>query len=196
MLDNFIKSYAQKVTKLSLFVAIATVIVVVMSAMGGKNLFFNNDYRIFFSPDDEKLLAFENLQDTYTKNDNVIFVLAPKEGEVFTPNTLAAIEDLTDRAWKTPYSIRVDSLSNYQLSESIEDDMSVGDLYEDGASLSSEDIQKIKEVSLSEPLLLHRLISEKADVTALNITMEFPLEEANEAGEMVLSDPTKQVEEV
>jgi len=33
-------------------------------------------------------------------------------------------------------------------------------------------------------------------VTALNITMEFPLEEANEAGEMVLSDPTKQVEEV
>jgi len=98
-----------------------------MSAMGGKNLFFNNDYRIFFSPDDEKLLAFENLQDTYTKNDNVIFVLAPKDGEVFTPNTLAAIEDLTDRAWKTPYSIRVDSLSNYQLSESIEDDMSVGD---------------------------------------------------------------------
>ena len=44
---------------------------------------------------------------------------------------LAAIEDLTERAWKTPHSMRVDSLSNYQHSESIEDDMSVGDLYED-----------------------------------------------------------------
>ena len=41
--------------------------------MGAKNLFFNNDYRIFFSPDDPRLQAFENLQNTYTKNDNVLF---------------------------------------------------------------------------------------------------------------------------
>ncbi|MGK0270198.1 MAG: putative RND superfamily exporter protein [Cocleimonas sp.] len=196
MLNSFIKNYAQKVTKLGWLLSILTLVLVLLASMGGKNLFFNNDYRIFFSPDDTRLRAFENLQNTYTKNDNVLMVLAPKDGVVFEADTLAAIEDVTERAWKTPYSMRVDSLSNYQNSESIEDDMSVGDLYEDGKSLNAADIQRIKSIALSEPLLLHRLISEKAHVTALNITMEFPPEIENDKGEMVAADPTKQGMEV
>ena len=196
MINNSINKYAAGVTKFRWVIAILTVIVVMFAAMGGKNLFFNNDYRIFFSPEDERLQAFENLQNTYTKNDNVLMVFAPKDGVVFKPKTLAAIEDVTERAWKTPYSMRVDSLSNYQHSESIQDDMSVGDLYEEGQSLSDADIKRIKGVALSEPLLLHRLISEKAHVSAINITMEFPVEEQNEQGEMIKADPTKQGEKV
>ena len=196
MINEKIKRYAHGVTQLKWLVTILTVVIVLLAGMGGKNLFFNNDYRIFFSPEDKRLQAFENLQNTYTKNDNVLMLLAPKDGVVFKAETLAAIEDITERAWKTPYSMRVDSLSNYQLSESIEDDMSVGDLYEDGSVLSEADIQKIKTHALAEPLLIHRLISEKAHVTALNITMEFPLQIANDKGEMILADPTKQGEEV
>ena len=196
MLNGFIKNYAQGVTKLGWLISIVTIVLVLLVGMGGKNLFFNNDYRIFFSPEDTRLQAFENLQNTYTKNDNVLIVLAPKDGVVFKAETLAAIEDATERAWKTPYSMRVDSLSNYQYSESIVDDMSVGDLYEDGKSLNAEDIQRIKQIALVEPLLVHRIISDKAHVTALNITMEFPPKIANEKGEMVAADPTKQGQEV
>lgn len=196
MINEKIKSYAQGVTKFGWLITILTLVLVLLAGVGGKNLFFNNDYRIFFSPDDKRLQAFENLQNTYTKNDNVLMLLAPKDGVVFKADTLAAIEDLTERAWKTPYSMRVDSLSNYQLSESIEDDMSVGDLYEDGKSLGAEDIQRIKTIALSEPLLVHRIISETAHVTALNITMEFPIQIQNEKGEMILADPTAQGMEV
>ena len=196
MLNSFIKNYAHRVTKLDWVLTIATIIFVLMAAMGGKNLFFNNDYRIFFSDQDPRLQAFENIQNTYTKNDNVLIVLAPKDGVVFKQETLAAVEDLTERAWKTPYSMRVDSISNYQHSESIEDDMSVGALYEEAATLSADDIQRVKSIALSEPLLLHRLISEKAHVTALNIIMEFPLKVENDKGQMVAADPTKQGMEV
>ncbi|NIQ76004.1 MAG: hypothetical protein GWO08_11395, partial [Gammaproteobacteria bacterium] len=56
----------------------------------------------------------EELQDTYTKNDNVLFVIAPDDGVVFKPETLEIIAEMTDRAWETPFSIRVDSLSNFQ----------------------------------------------------------------------------------
>ncbi len=191
-----LKKYAQGVTKFGWLISILTLVVVLLAAVGGKNLFFNNDYRIFFSPEDPRLQAFENLQNTYTKNDNVLILLAPKDGVVFKADTLAAVEDITERAWKTPYSMRVDSLSNYQHSESIEDDMSVGDLYEDAKSLSAEDIQRIKSVALSEPLLVHRIISEKSHVTSLNITMEFPLQMENDKGEMVAADATKQGVEV
>jgi predicted RND superfamily exporter protein len=127
-------------------------------------------------------------------------VLAPKNGKVFTRKTLTAIEDITERAWTTPYSMRVDSLANYQYSESIEDDMSVANLYEEAGNLSDADLKKIKAVSLNEPLLLHRLISEKAHVTSVNITMEFPkkimVKGADGKEVEKLADPTKQVTKV
>lgn len=196
MFSSYLQKYGQGVTKFAWFISILTLVIVLLASAGGKNLFFNNDYRIFFSEDDPRLKAFEDLQNTYTKNDNVIMVLAPKDGVVFKADTLTAIEDVTERAWSTPYSMRVDSLSNYQHTESIEDDMSVANLYEEGKLLSDSEVTKIKSVVLAEPLLVHRLISEKAHVTAINITMEFPPEIPNEDGEMVAADPTAQGVEV
>jgi len=192
-----IEKYAQMVVKFRWVFLIFSVLFMLLSTIGAQNLFFNNDYRIFFPPEDPRLIAFENLQNTYTKNDNVLMVLAPKNGNVFTKETLAAVEDITERSWQTPYSIRIDSLSNYQHSESLaKDEMSVSNLYEDAKQLSAVDIQKVKTVSLNEPLLLHRLISEKGHVTAINMTMELPPEELNKKGEMVKADPTAQVTKV
>jgi len=191
-----IKQYAEFVIKYRWAFLILSLLIVIFSGMGAKNLHFNNDYRIFFSPEDPRLQAFENLQNTYTKNDNVLLVLAPKDGKVFTPKTLAAIEDITERAWQTPYSIRVDSLSNFQHSESVEDDLSVGDLYENGKQLTANEIKRIKGIALNEPLLVHRLISDKAHVTAVNMTMEFPKTIADGKGGQKAADPTKQVAEV
>ena len=192
-----IKKYADFVVKYRWAILVLMLLLVAVAGDGAKKLVFNNDYRIFFSPDDPRLKAFENLQNTYTKNDNVLMVLAPKDGKVFDRKVLAAIEDITERAWKqTPYSIRVDSLSNYQHSESIEDDMSVGDLYEDANSLSDKDLKRIEKVALNEPLLVHRLISPKGHVTAINITMEFPKTITDDKGGEHKADPTKQVTEV
>jgi len=76
----------------------AALAVAAVAASGARFLSFSNDYRIFFSKENPQLLAFENLQDTYTKSDNVLFVLAPTEGDLFTPGTLSAIEWLTEQA--------------------------------------------------------------------------------------------------
>ena len=72
-------------------------------------------YRVFFGKDNPQLKAFDAVQDIYTKNDNILFVVAPDDGEVFTRQTLAAVEDLTAEAWKVPYAIRVDALTNFRI---------------------------------------------------------------------------------
>jgi len=64
----------------------------------GFPLKFDTDYRVFFSEDNPELLAFERLKNTYTKNDNVLFVLAPKDGQVFSHETLVAVAWLTKAA--------------------------------------------------------------------------------------------------
>ena len=55
-----------------------------------------------------------------------------------------AIEELTEAAWEVPWSSRVDSLVNYNHSEAVEDDLNVERLVDDAASLSDEDLARIK----------------------------------------------------
>ncbi len=173
-----------------------TLILVTLAASGGKYLSFTNNYRVFFSAENPELLAFEALEKKYSKNDNVLFVLEPKSGNVFTSDVLAAIEDLTEKSWQIPYSSRVDSLSNFQFTEAEDDDLIVRDLYTDAKNLSAKEIAKIKEVSMNEPLLLNRLISEKAHVTGINVTILLPGKDENKETPEVVSFARNIAEEI
>ncbi|HFD32792.1 MAG TPA: RND family transporter [Gammaproteobacteria bacterium] len=135
---------------------------------------FATDYEVWFSDDNPQLKDFSILQNTYDKSDNVLFLITPKEGDVFTQQTLASIEWLTKQAWQMPYSTRVDSLTNFQHTYAIEDDLVVADLVVHAKRLSNSDLTKIKQTALKEPLLLHRIISEDAAVTAVSVTINLP----------------------
>ncbi len=186
MIEKLATTWSRWVTQHRILTLLLALAVALVAAYGGQRLSFTNDYRVFFSGDDPHLLAFEQLQDTYTKNDNVLIALAPKDGNALSPATLAAVADITERAWQTPFSIRVDSLSNYQHTQADGDDLSVGDLYEDTNSLTEDRLDAIRLVVLNEPLLVHRLISEDGRVTAINVTVELPGEnEATEGPEVV-----------
>ncbi len=185
-MEKFATNWGLWVTNNRVLTLVVSLVIAMGAASGGQFLGFTNDYRVFFSGDDPHLQAFENLQDTYTKNDNVLFVIAPDDGKVFTRDTLAAIADITDRAWETPFSIRVDSLSNYQHTEAEGDDLVVADLYEDAAALSDKDLARIQKIAVNEPFLVHRLIAQDAKVAAINITVETPgLDEATEGPQVV-----------
>ncbi len=148
---------------------------------GAKNLYFDSNYEIFFEDDNPQLVAHKFIEDTFTKADNVAFILAPANGDVFTRDTLEVIEWLTEEGWKFPYSLRVDSISNHQHTEAIEDDLNVANLYEDAQSLSDEDIQRIRAIALREPTLVNSLISAKGDATVINIRTEVPPGETGRA---------------
>ena len=92
----------------------ASVVLVTLAAAGMKDLYFSNSYKLFFSPDNPDLVEFEDLELTYSKNDNIMVLVEPAGGDVFTPENLALIKKLTESAWQVPYSSRVDSVTNFQ----------------------------------------------------------------------------------
>src|SRR3569833_2871593 len=69
-----------------------TLLLVAVAAAGLAHLQQTADYRIYFNPNDPHLAAAEALQATYTRSDNVLFVIAPKTGEVFTTPVLASVQ--------------------------------------------------------------------------------------------------------
>ncbi len=152
----------------------AVVALVAMAASGARLLGFSNDYRVFFSADNPQLLAFENLQNTYTKSDNVLFVVAPTDGNVYSVETLQAIEWLTEQAWQIPYSIRVDSLTNFQHTRADGDELIVEDLVTDAANLTPRDLEQVRRIAGREPLLVNRIVSPSGRVTGVNVIIQFP----------------------
>ena len=161
-----------------------TLLVVMSAGSGGRFIEFTNDYRVFFSEDNPELQAFEAMQDIYTKTDNVLFVIAPEQGDVFKPDTLAMVAALTELSWQIPYSTRVDSITNFQHTVAEDDDLLVGDLVDDMSSLSEEDLAYVRDVALNEPLLMQRLISPSAHVTGINVTIQLPGKSLTEVPEV------------
>jgi len=185
MQPSLIQSYSLGLIKYRWWVILLSFIMAILIASGGKNLTFDTDYRVFFSDDNPELMAFEKLQNTYNKEDNILIALTPTNGDLFTPENLAAVEWLTKQAWQIPYSNRVDSISNYQHTYAEEDDLIVEDLVYRAENLTQADLDRIRQIALSEPRLVHSLINEAGTVTGINIINQFSQQNQTETPEAV-----------
>jgi predicted RND superfamily exporter protein len=190
------KSYADWLVRWRYLILIVIIAIVAAAASGVRLLYFKTDYRVFFSEDNPQLQAFEQIQNTYTKTDNVLFVLAPQDGNVFSRETLAAVIRLTEAAWQIPFSIRVDSITNYQHTEAEADDLIVDDLVPDAAQLDADALQRIRDIAVHEPLLVNRLISPDGRVTGVNVTIQLPDAGTGEEVPEITAYARKLVEEV
>lgn len=155
--------------------AIITILaIVVSSAYGLKNTRIISDFEVFFEKHNPHLVAYHELQDNYTRSDNVYFIVVPDNGNVFTQNAMKAAKELTEKAWQLPYSIRVDSLTNYQHTVAENDDLIVSDLIPDPETITIEQLQYAREVALNEPYLNGRLVGPSEVATGVNVMFQLP----------------------
>ncbi len=183
--DRLASRLADSVVRFRWLVILAAVLGMGLAASGARHLEFANNYRVFFSGENPELVAFENFQATYTKNDNILFVLKPKDGQVLTPRLAQAQERLTAEAWKIPFAIRVDSLTNFQNSWADGDDLTVEDLVRNGVDLPMQELDRRKGIALAEPLLNGNLISPDGDTIGVNVTLQYPEKSLTEVPEAV-----------
>jgi len=161
-----------------------TLFSVIAAASGARFLTISNDTRVFFSEENPQLQALELMENTYNRIDNVLFAIAPKDGNVFARETLTAIEELTLASWQIPYSNRVDSLSNFQHTSSQEDTLFVVDLVRGATQLSDVELERIKTIALADPRLVNLLVSASGHVTGININILMPGESLDEVPEV------------
>ncbi|MES9963533.1 MAG: MMPL family transporter [Candidatus Sedimenticola sp. 20ELBAFRAG] len=157
-----------------LWVILISVILVMAAAAGAQKLVFKSDYRVFFGEENPQLTAYEAMQKIYSKSDNVAFILAPKDGNIFSREHLEAIRQLSEASWQIPYSTRVDSITNYQYSYAEGDDLIVEDLALDPLALDQDGVERVRKIATSELMLLNKLISPEGDVSVVNATIQLP----------------------
>lgn len=137
-------------------------------------------FKDMLGEDFPQLKKYESVQAEYTNDDNLLVFIEAKNGNAFTRDILSGVIDLTDTLWKTPHSIRIDSVTNYQHTEADGDDLWVGDLIENPKQLSDSEILKVKDIAVNEPLTVNRVVNKSGDVLAINVSFAFPNINGNE----------------
>ena len=155
-------------------VVVAATVLMLAVTGGVRFIGITNDYRSLFDEDNPQLAALDALEETYSSSNTALVAVAPREGSVFTRETLAALEELTESAWQAPWSTRVDSLTNYSHSVGVDDDLVVEPLVEDAPSLGDADLARIEGIALGSIELAGRLVSHDGRVAGLAITFALP----------------------
>ena len=124
----FTERYSQLVIQHPWLIVTACLLLFSLGAAGLPHAGFNSSYRVFFGKDDHHLQAFKEFEAIYANEDNIAVVLHHPQKPVFSNEVLQSVRDLTDALWKTSYITRVDSVTNFQHTEVVEDDFIVRDL--------------------------------------------------------------------
>jgi len=158
-------------------VIVISLILVALAASGSLFLKFSTNYRMFFSKDNPQLLALESMENTYGKNDNVLFMIVPDDRDATSAQALEAGVWLTEHAWQTPYSTRVDSIANFPYTTADGDDLSVRELVDPTKLGDPQERLRIRATALADPRLAGNLLARDGGVSAVNVTVHLPEED-------------------
>ena len=194
-------SVAATIVRLRLLWVVMALALLGASFAGLSNLKFNPSARQFFSEENPDRIALDEFEAAFAKDENLIFALAPKGGDVFTPQMLAIQGRLTECLWRLPFVRRINSLTNFQHTFAIGDEMIVRDLVPDlpygeqpadgscdlnidTTVISPDAAAEAKEIALSRVELVNQVVS--ADGRVVQIQALFKLPEIDKATEVPL----------
>lgn len=156
------------------WVIAGALLLMVLASAGLLQLKFDTHYRSYFDPGHRYLQSYEAINDTFTPQDGVLFILAPESGEVFTPEVMEQVIAMTEAAWTLPYSERVDSVSNYQHTRAEGDELIVDRLVREPMLDDPAALRQRREIALNERDLAGKLVSDSGHVTAINVSFRMP----------------------
>ncbi len=152
--------------------------------LGLPKLGFDSSYRVFFSPDNPQLLAYDKLNNEYTSTDNLTFIVTSSTNNIYTQANIQTLITLTKKAWELPFSQRTQSLVNFPYTETEHingtDEFIVYDLVDtelwkktinSKGEISRPYLLETQQKALSEELLVNRLISSDKSLAIIDVAL-------------------------
>ena len=168
-----------------------TLVIVAISVLGLGRLTLDPSARVFFDPKNPDRIALDRFETIFAKDDNLMFVLAPKGGDVFTPEMLALQGRITECLWRLPFVRRVNSVTNFQHTYAEGDDMIVRDLVPDlpfgrnlennacdleidTSAVTPEAAAEARDIALSRVELANSFVDPEGEVTQVQTLFKLP----------------------
>ena len=170
---SWVDSLIDLIIRRRLVVLVLSLAVAIIMASGLRHTSLNHSYKAYLADDNPFMQMIEYVEDNYIKEDNILVVIRPQQGDVFQPQILKVIQEFTAQAWSISHTIRVDSLTNYQYTRADGDNLYVDALVPDSLELSKENIARVRNIALNEPALKNFYISESGQASGVNILFQY-----------------------
>ncbi|MCY4259095.1 MAG: MMPL family transporter [Rhodobacteraceae bacterium] len=181
--DQFTSRFFEAVVHRSVYAILAVLLCFAILAAGLQHFSTAGvGIRTQFHENDPHLIRLDTFETTYAVSDSALVVLEPPGDSIFTREALAAVEQLTDALWQTPYVLRVDSLTNYLHIEGTEEGLIVEPLVDDAASLNDAMVDEVRSIALTGWNTAGRLVSRDGRLAGLIVSLAVP-EEGREQAE-------------
>ena len=172
--NPLVQNYCDFLLRYRWLVVVASVLICLAISAGGLHLRTTPDNRVFFGENNPDLKAFETLEGAYRESNDVLIAVAPARGGIITAGHLRGLRELTEALWTAPFVTRVDSITNFQNSQVIGDELKIDDLVPDGLLLTPRAISDIRAVAMAEPALGGLLISQDGRVAGIAVNFRLP----------------------
>lgn len=149
-----------------------------ISLTGFKHFIFDASPRIYFAEDNKAYENYLGMEDTYGRDFKLFIMVSSTQGDLFQKQQLQAILELTEAAWQIPFARRVNSITNFQYTQSIDDDLEVNDFISAQMLDDAELLAARKQYAITDPDLKGRIITENAQHTAVLIDLSLTGEQA------------------
>ena len=167
------------IIKNRIFFIFSCLVLVLILGRGITSVVFDPDMERFFPKGHSATSLSYEIDETFIRTDNIVIAINAKNNSIFTKKTLSLIESLTQKSWTVPYSIRVDSLTNYSYVRSVDDDLLVEPFIENALSMEDSFIQRREKIVEEEEIIYGSLISKDKKTTVISIVVDPPSPDAN-----------------
>ena len=171
---DFTETFAEKIIQYRYLSILFCLVLLIASFRGVGGIAFSPDMEQFFPEDYPISENHAHIEDTFYSSDSVIIAIGVDEGTVFNPRILNLIEEITDKAWSTPHSIRVDSLSNFSFVRVEVDDLVVEPFIEESLEWDQKKINERSTLIEKEEQAYGTILSKDKKTTFINISIDAP----------------------
>ena len=171
---DFTETFAEKIIQYRYLSILFCLVLLIASFRGVGGIAFSPDMEQFFPEDYPISENHAHIEDTFYSSDSVIIAIGVDEGTVFNPRILNLIEEITDKAWSTPHSIRVDSLSNFSFVRAEIDDLVVEPFIEESLEWDQKKINERSTLIEKEEQAYGTILSKDKKTTFINISIDAP----------------------
>lgn len=154
--------------------ALVTLLLLLVSSTQVAHMAFNGDINVMFDRDDPYRIRLQELESTYQQAQFLLLLVKPPNGTVFTPDSIALIRDLTERAAQLPHAVRVDSVTRFPHVMVAQDSLVIEDAFDLATDLTPQQVARLQALSLADARIRGRLVSASGDVAALLVTLVLP----------------------
>lgn len=166
-LDRLTTAYVRQVIRFRYPVALLSIASMLILGLQTLELRIEAELDYFYDDEYQGLQDLKDLKSTYSDFKSTILMIKPLNEPISSPRILQLTHEITQKFWKMPHHVRVDSVTNYQHTEADGDDLIIRNLLESPDSLSEESARRIIDIASSKPELNYRMLSVENNALAV-----------------------------